>query len=225
MLRSMKHFFARGLFRPGIAMCSWLLLVSTTQAYPIDVAFSGLVSDVSGPLSGRFAVPQSMDARFTFNYNGENSPTGVYHGVITSLTVNFANTYKASFDPGGANSIRLTSNPGVGEFDSSWTMTAGAKGAAVNGFTPMEFSFYQEGIDLFSGSVALLGPSIGGAITSTGWRLIFKDGNGDVAGIEGTVKNLTVVPLPAAVVLFGAGLVSLVGLGAGGLRNSRKHQA
>jgi len=33
------------------------------------------------------------------------------------------------------------------------------------------------------------------------------------------------VPLPAVAILFGAGLIALVGLGAGGLRNLRRTQA
>ena len=51
----------------------------------------------------------------------------------------------------------------------------------------------------------------------------FKDGN--LVRVQGALNSLTVVPLPAAVLLFGAGLISLVGLGAGGLRNLRWPQA
>ena len=39
------------------------------------------------------------------------------------------------------------------------------------------------------------------------------------------MTSLTAVPLPAGVVLFGVGLVALIGLGAGGLRNLRLPQA
>jgi hypothetical protein len=50
------------------------------------------------------------------------------------------------------------------------------------------------------------------------FRLVF--GPDSVAGgVSGVVTSLTAVPLPAAVLLFGAGLIALVGLGAGGLRN------
>jgi len=48
------------------------------------------------------------------------------------------------------------------------------------------------------------------------WRLDFGGGVGNYV-----VGSLAHVPLPAAVILFGAGLISLVGLGAGGLRNLR----
>ena len=65
-MRSIKQFFVRGLFMAGMAMCSWFLLSSTALAYPIDVAINGIVSDVSGPLSGRFALTQSMDATCPF---------------------------------------------------------------------------------------------------------------------------------------------------------------
>jgi hypothetical protein len=46
------------------------------------------------------------------------------------------------------------------------------------------------------------------------WRLVF----GPAATVAGTVTNMTAVPLPAAMILFGAGLIALVGLGAGSWR-------
>ncbi len=51
------------------------------------------------------------------------------------------------------------------------------------------------------------------------WRLDFGGAGNYVVG---SLAHLTAVPLPAAVILFGAGLISLVGLGAGGLRNLRR---
>jgi hypothetical protein len=67
-------------------------------------------------------------------------------------------------------------------------------------------------------------PSLGD-LSSTQWRLVFENSNGRAVRLQGVLNSLTVVPLPAAVLLFGAGLISLVGLGAGGLRNLRRSQA
>jgi hypothetical protein len=70
-------------------------------------------------------------------------------------------------------------------------------------------------------------PNLSAVLSSASrWRLIFEnDIDGESARIQGTIAHLTAVPLPTAVLLFGAGLISLVGLGAGGLRNLRGTQA
>ncbi len=54
-------------------------------------------------------------------------------------------------------------------------------------------------------------PSISSFNHKTEWRLNFAPGEKQVSG---TITALTAVPLPPAVLLFGAGLVALIGLGA-----------
>jgi heme A synthase len=46
-----------------------------------------------------------------------------------------------------------------------------------------------------------------------------------VGTVSGVLTALTAVPLPAAVILFGAGLVALVGLGAGSWRQKKNSLA
>jgi len=56
------------------------------------------------------------------------------------------------------------------------------------------------------------------------WRVVFEDSSGR-ASVQGNLTTLTAVPLPAAVILFGAGLVALVGLGAGSWRQKQNSLA
>ena len=51
------------------------------------------------------------------------------------------------------------------------------------------------------------------------FKIIFDGGDGSV--ITGRITNLVASPLPPAVILFGAGLVALVGLGAGSWRQRK----
>jgi hypothetical protein len=77
---------------------------------------------------------------------------------------------------------------------------------------------------LFSNTNIQNPPSLA-SLTGTRWRLIFENANGNLVRIQGALNSLTAVPLPAAVLLFGAGVISLVGLGAGGMRRFRGTQA
>ncbi len=120
------------------------------------------------------------------------------------------------------NAGRLTSHPGEGH----WGLHAGAHGAWDNGLTLRELKFHEEGKDVFSGGAHHhTGPSLNGAVTSPRWHHIFQDADKDDARVQGTVHHLTAVPLPAAVVLFGASVASLMAFGAGAARSRRKHQA
>lgn len=220
-MRSIKQLFFRGYFLPGIALCALSLPVNIAQAGSVTFNFSGAVANVSDSLSGPFGATQTLNGSVTFTNVGATSPNGIYHGVISGLALNFSTPYVGSFDPAGSsNSIRLI-NAGSGGTD-HWRLSSGVMGGLVNGFTPKEFELRLAGKDLFSNN-NLQPPDLSKILSQASWRLIFDDGD-ELPSVRGGFTHLAAVPLPAAVVLFGAGLISLVGLGAGGLRNLRKSQ-
>ena len=108
-----------------------------------------------------------------------------------------------------------------------WKLVTAATGLpTTNDYTPLRFDLQldREGGGLFSTTDLQNPPSLS-SLTATRWRLMFENSDGNVVTIRGALNSLTAVPLPAAVILFGAGLISLVGLGAGGLRNLKWPQA
>jgi hypothetical protein len=128
----------------------------------------------------------------------------------------------------GANAVTTFQNTslGGGLIGDRWRLVTAAMGLPTNGYTPLSFDLQldREGGGLFSNTNLQNPPSLS-SLTSTRWRLIFENSDGNVVNVRGALNSLTAVPLPAAVILFGAGLISLVGLGAGGLRNIRWPQA
>ena len=101
-------------------------------------------------------------------------------------------------------------------------------GLPVNKFSPLRFRIELR--DPNSGLVSddllhTTPPSISSlATTDRVWRVVFEDSSGR-ASAQGNLTTLTAVPLPAAVILFGAGLVALVGLGAGSWRQKKNNLA
>ena len=101
-------------------------------------------------------------------------------------------------------------------------MTVNApNGLNVNFLAPRLFDFELRGPNTQFGTDALptTVPSIATFTDFNRWRLVFGPGNGHV--VRGDMSSLTAVPLPAAVILFGAGLIALVGLGAGSRRQKK----
>ena len=90
----------------------------------------------------------------------------------------------------------------------------------MNGRNPLAFEFDLTGNSSAFGSTALptTPPSLSSFATKT-FRVIFAGGVHSI--VQGTLTSLTAVPLPATVILFGAGLVALAGLGAGSWRQRR----
>lgn len=211
---------------------SGLVVSGTAGASSIQFSFSGIVLGSNIALSPPFAINQSMSGFFTIssplNASTDSNPSGNiarHNNVITnlSMTIGTSTPYVATFGPSN-NHITIRNNPA---FDSAElgvsTLTAGDP---VNGLTPSLFDIrlLDGTAGAFNSQYPTTVPSLSSFISTNQWRLVFGPGGRVVRGM---LTSLTaVVPLPAVAILFGAGLIALVGLGAGGLRNLRRpHQA
>lgn len=169
------------------------------------------------------------------------SSSGVYYGAVTGFNLNILTsppaTYTSPITPGAANDVTILRNSdlGGGVLGDRWKLTSAATGDRIldgtEEFTPVSFELRLDrvGGGLFS-DTSLQDPPTIGALNSppsvTGrWRLLFEGPNQTFGEYVGSIASLTAVPLPAAGILFGIGLISLVGLGAGRMRNLQGSQA
>ena len=215
-------------------LLSTSIAITPATAAPVTFAFTGVVNNVAPGLftsGGNFNGSQKLSGFYTFNdATLDSNPSGRigrYNDTITALTVQLGPasgppSYTATLGPetpGNNNFIQIRNQPsGVDGYE----VRAPVTGPSVNGFSPLYFRI--ELIDpshtVFSNdSLPTTPPSLSSFATNT-WRLVFTDGNGN-ARIQGSLTSATLVPLPAAVILFGAGLVALVGLGAGSWRQNK----
>ncbi|NOS79745.1 MAG: hypothetical protein HOP35_17575 [Nitrospira sp.] len=213
-----KQSTIKGLFLPAIALCSLFVTGNVAQAALVSYSFTGGVSNVSRALKSTFPLSSTMSGSFQFYDATPSSGTGRYLGAVQNLSLKIG-SYTVNLDPAGStNVIRITDTPS-GDL---WRLRTSVTGASIGGFSPEHFRLDLADED--GGAITettLKHPPSLGSLTSTHWRLVFKDIDGKTVRIQGALNSLTAVPLPAAVLLFGAGLISLVGLGAGGLRNLR----
>jgi hypothetical protein len=177
----------------------------------------------------------ALNGAFTFEGNtvnllqGLSSVTGVYGNPITNLTFTLgSNSYNDTTPSSSSNSILVQNNLGFGiSIKDQYQLERGISGdSAGGGYNPLEFKIDILGDAngthrLFDNtSLPLLPPgvdSIGNFKTLNGvfptFRVTFTDGTNSLV-VAGTLTNLVATPLPPAVILFGAGLVALIGLGA-----------
>ena len=221
-MQTMKQLSVKGLFLPAITLCSLLLSGNAAHAAMVNYSFTGSVSNVSGALRSTLPLTSSMSG--TFQYDSDTLPTGTsrYMGAVQNLSLTIG-AYSVSLDPlATTNAIRITDNPS-GDL---WRLRTSVVGPSIGEFTPEQFRMDladEDGMAI-TGTTLSNPPSLGD-LTSTHWRLVFENMDGRTVRIQGALTSLIATPLPAAVILFGAGLISLVGLGAGGLRNLRWPQA
>lgn len=208
---------------------SGFVVYGTAGAAPIQFSFTGVVQ-TSDVLSPQFATNQPMSGFFTVSMplgaltDSNPSPDIARHdNFITNLsvTIGTGTPYVATFGQPD-NSIVIRNLPAFdrgGLFVNTLT-----SGPPIVGVIPTRFDILLEDgtATAFSSQYPTTVPSLSSFLTTNLWRLVFLPGGGVV---QGTLTSLTAIPLPAAVLLFGAGLISLVGLGAGGLRNLRRPQA
>ena len=221
-MQIMKQVSIKGLFLPAIALCSLLAVAGPSEATSVTFAFDGSISGVGGVLFPDLGTgPMSGDVTFDSAADPTVPGTGIYLNSIAGLNLNIGG-YHASYAP-GANGILILNSPSMGGSDSV-TAFSSVTGMAINGVLPTSFqvSLADPSGNVFDNlNLATTPPSLK-SFAMNQWRLNFG-GVGNYA--VGSLAHLTAVPLPAAVLLFGAGLISLVGLGAGGLRNLRRPQA
>jgi hypothetical protein len=222
-MQMIKRWLSKGFMLPAAAVCSLLIPYTAAQAALVQYSFTGTVGGANGALRSELPVGSAMNGTFSFENTTSSTGTGRYVGALQSFSLNIGSSYSVSFDPSGdLNLVRITDNPS-GDL---WRLRTSVAGDGVGQYSPTEFRLDLEDEDgLAITGTGLQNPPSLGDLTSTQWRLVFEDAGGRMVRVQGVLSSLTAVPLPAAVLLFGAGLISLVGLGAGGLRNLRGSKA
>jgi len=218
-MRMKKQSSLKRLFLPIIALCSLLLSGNAAHAALVTYSFTGIVDDVHPQLESTFSEGQSLLGSITVNMADTNINPRVGHYAVTNFSLNVGG-YIATMGPSGQVQIqdKLTG------FDRTDGLVSAPNGQSVDGLSLRQFDIgLQEPASLFnSDALPMTPPSLSSFNKLNQFRLLFGEGLG--RSVSGTLTSLSAVPLPAVAILFGVGLIALVGLGAGGLRNLRRAQ-
>ena len=204
----------------GVILCGLLASPATAALITFTYNFTGDVDHVHSQLTSSFSPsssPTAMSGFVTLNTvdtNALNTKVGNY--TVTNFSVTIG-SYTATMGTSGQVIIR-DGLPGLDRVNG--TVNA-PNGPIVNFLAPRLFDVQLRGpANTFtSDTLPTTAPSISDFTNFNRWRLVFGPGEGKV--VRGTLTSLTAVPLPAAVVLFGAGLVALASLGAGSWRQRK----
>lgn len=221
-MQRMQRWLRREFIVPAALICVFSVQTGEAQAALVNYSFTGTVSNINGALlSSTMNLTSSVSGSFQFDNAtaGTSGPhIGNFPGAVTGLMVHIGG-YTASYTV-GSNAITLFDNMGFGD---RWRLATDATGVALpSGYSAARFDLQldHDTGGAFTGTNLQDPPSLA-SLTGTRWRLTFSDLTGNEVNVRGAINQLTAVPLPTALLLFGAGLISLVGLGAGGLRNLR----
>ena len=228
-MNHMRQFFLKlGLTASMLLWAS--IAVTHANAAPIAFNFTGTVTDVGAQLgTTTFSTGQTVQGSYTFEPSTSNTGsgfTGTYNGALNGPSTNLnvtIGTYVASL-ASGANTIEVK-NPSSLSAD-SYHVAGSFSGSAVNPPDPKSFALdlVKPSSNQFNGVLLPTTPPSVSSFATRTFRLVFGNG-GASRTVVITLDTLTAVPLPAAVILFGAGLVALVGLGAGSWRQRKNSLA
>jgi hypothetical protein len=209
----------------GLLLCSGLGVVPA-MADTITYTFTGDVTKFEPHLSSRFQIPSTMSGIMivdTVDVRPPNPSVGEY--TIHSFTVTIGG-YTATTIPGpGLPYVTIFATPqGFGCCEHMFRAWAFNFSGDLIGDSPENYlapSFFalslrgEPGATIFdSTALSSVVPSLS---SFTGQSVFYMNfgpfpSGSHVAQVRGQVTSLTAVPLPAAGVLFGAGLVGLLGL-------------
>jgi hypothetical protein len=215
-------------------ICLNSVAMAPAMAATIIYNFSGNVTDVGRFLSApavpspKFTTGSTMTGTMTVDTVDGTSGGLVGSYNIQSLSVTIG-TYTATVGPTGTVNIRNGNGGGaaVDRFEVSAPSQPGnLVGDPINFLLPRLLTINLRGPNnvFTSDQLPSSVPSLSSFAAANQFRLQFGPTNGANARVVGQLTELTAVPLPASVILFGLGLVALIGLGAGGLRNIRVPQ-
>lgn len=234
----LKQCLRRGLIL--LAATTFVLSVPTTAVHAALVNHSFSFTGDLDPDPAFGSVPVTG----SFQLTTVSGSQGKYNGAVTGFSLNIlvpppGQTHRSSFFTSGANAVTISKNIdlGSGSNGDRWELVTAATGDQIldgtppEVFTPVSFELRLDrvGGGLFSDTSLQDPPTIGALNSPPGvtgrWRLLFEGPNPTSSGeYVGSIASLTAVPLPAAGILFGIGLISLVGLGAGRMRNLQGSQ-
>lgn len=196
----------------GAIVCALLVPIMPAHAALVTYSFTGMTDDEN---------PLAVSGSFQFD-NATGGSGGVYHDAVTDFSVTIGG-YTSFFAP-GINGVTLSqgTNLGGGLSGDRWKLVSAATGPELGGTMPFYFDLHLDGEKGLLANTEIQDPPSFGSLTEARWRLFFEGARGTPFAAVGSITSLTAVPLPPAVLLFGAGLIALVGLGVGGLRNLRE---
>ncbi|MBU6435353.1 MAG: hypothetical protein KGS09_18640 [Nitrospirae bacterium] len=201
-----------GLIFLGMIAC--FLPNAPASADILQFSFTGAVSDVNSSLFPTFNNGQTLFGSITVDSStpdtNSSGPISQYNNAIKNLTLSLGPMINATL---GAtdNSIQIHHFASFDRYAIGAPLTGSP--VPVIGVTPVSFNFDGDASPAFPPSLS--------SFMSNHWRLTFSGaGNPTILGSL-TSLTLTSVPLPAAVILFGTGLVALAGLGAGNWRRQK----
>lgn len=217
-------------FRRGGIVAAGLLLCSSLGATPVMASlitynFTGNVTGVHPLVSSQFNNSMTMEGSMTVgmvDQDPDSASTGVYGVQAFKVTIG---GYTATAGLSPVNNTIVFDIPVAG--DGFFSLMDEINGENVNflGLRNFTMGFFGPSTLFGSDALPMSVPSMSSFVpTINEFRLAFGP-DGVPGTVSGVMTSLTAVPLPAAVLLFGAGLISLVGLGAGGLRNLRGAKA
>lgn len=213
MMRQLSIRIALGVILGGLLSCG----PTAAIAAPVTFSFSGVVNHVDARLFPAFSAGQTFSGSYTFESTTPlTRPGNRYNGAITAFGANLG-SYNAVLGAGN-NFIAVTNHRGFDRYTLSAPLTPvpGAPGLALR----FRLDLIDHSGNAFSSRALPTTPPSLSSFAANRWRLVFEDATGR-ARIRGMLTSLTAVPLPAAVILFGAGLVALAGFGAGNWRKRK----
>lgn len=204
----------------GLLLCA-NIATSPASADTIVYHFTGDVTQIQNlvePLFGNDPSAISMAGSMAVNTTDTtplDTTTGTYAVTNFSVTIN-GHTY---MNAGPFSGVEILNGlPGQDQFNLTVPPPISGDGvpAPPLALTPNDFFIHlhaQGDTGPFSNDYLppTLTPSLSSFTLKNEWRLNFAPGGHQVSG---SITSLTAVPLPPAVLLFGAGLVALIGLGA-----------
>ncbi|WHZ30304.1 MAG: hypothetical protein OJF51_005107 [Nitrospira sp.] len=219
-------------FLRSLGMVAGLLLSSGFVMTPAMAAlitynFTGDVTGVRSQLSSQFNTSQTLSGSVTLNTQPDTNPNANNGSYSIQGFQIMIGGYTAQMGTSTSGVVDIRNGSGGGAGADRFNVTVNSPdGNNVNFLGPRLFDIQLRGPSNIFTSDALPSsvPSVSSFTNRNEFRLVFGP-EGAGRAVTGFLTSLTAVPLPAAVILFGAGLVALIGLGAGGLRNLRAPQA